>query len=218
MFKRGYVCSHSLLASSRFTVGHAREPEERRSPRTVPGTCPYSQRRCRLCSGAAMHAAFMVHTGRACGLNIHFRRLFESNLHLVVFCRNSGGTSVLHAVWCGVEVHLSLLCPLFLASGFRYANIPFEPFLRPHLRHAPLQECAALQPAMLDFLQRKGRVLRKMGALTRAAEAVDSARMLDKADRYMNSKVRRKRTVLCASGRFVPWCCTVSRRKASTVW
>ncbi|CAM9940380.1 unnamed protein product [Ectocarpus sp. 4 AP-2014] len=41
---------------------------------------------------------------------------------------------------------------------------------------------------MLDFLQRKGRVLRKMGALTRAAEAVDSARMLDKADRYMNSK------------------------------
>ncbi|CBN77876.1 acetyltransferase 1-like [Ectocarpus siliculosus] len=51
-----------------------------------------------------------------------------------------------------------------------------------------LEECAALQPTMLDFLQRKGRVLRKMGALTRAAEAVDSARMLDKADRYMNSK------------------------------
>lgn len=59
------------------------------------------------------------------------------------------------------------------------------------------QECAALQRTMLDFLQRKGRVLRKMGALTRAAETVDSARMLDKADRYMNSKVRRKFTVLC---------------------
>lgn len=52
-----------------------------------------------------------------------------------------------------------------------------------------LQECVALQPSMLDFMQRRGRVLKKMGALTRAAEAVDAARQLDKADRYMNSKV-----------------------------
>lgn len=29
-----------------------------------------------------------------------------------------------------------------------------------------------------------------MGAFTRAAEVVDKARQLDKADRYMNSKVR----------------------------
>lgn len=43
---------------------------------------------------------------------------------------------------------------------------------------------------MLDFMQRKGRVLKKMGAVTKAAEAVDAARLLDKADRYMNSKVR----------------------------
>ncbi|CAN0411602.1 unnamed protein product, partial [Hapterophycus canaliculatus] len=41
---------------------------------------------------------------------------------------------------------------------------------------------------MLEFMQRKGRVLKKMGAVTRAAEAVDAARLLDKADRYMNSK------------------------------
>ncbi|CAN0337400.1 unnamed protein product, partial [Laminaria digitata] len=41
---------------------------------------------------------------------------------------------------------------------------------------------------MLDFMQRRGRVLKKMGALTMAAGAVDSARELDKADRYMNSK------------------------------
>lgn len=52
------------------------------------------------------------------------------------------------------------------------------------------QECLALQPSMLDFMQRKGRVLKKMGATTKAAEAVDAARLLDKADRYMNSKVR----------------------------
>lgn len=51
------------------------------------------------------------------------------------------------------------------------------------------QECIALQPTMLDFMQRRGRVLKKMGAFTRAAEAVDGARQLDKADRYMNSKV-----------------------------
>ena len=43
---------------------------------------------------------------------------------------------------------------------------------------------------MLDFMLRQGRVLKKMGALTRAAEVVDAARQLDKADRYMNSKVR----------------------------
>lgn len=53
-----------------------------------------------------------------------------------------------------------------------------------------VQECSALQPTMLDFMQRKGRVLKKMGAVTKAAEAVDAARLLDKADRYMNSKVR----------------------------
>eukprot|EP00752_Nemacystus_decipiens_P006712 g6035.t1 len=51
-----------------------------------------------------------------------------------------------------------------------------------------LDECSALQPSMLDFMQRKGRVLKKMGAFTKAAEAVDAARLLDKADRYMNSK------------------------------
>eukprot|EP00903_Cladosiphon_okamuranus_P008678 g8317.t1 len=51
-----------------------------------------------------------------------------------------------------------------------------------------LDECSELQPSMLDFMQRKGRVLKKMGALTKAAEAVDAARLLDKADRYMNSK------------------------------
>lgn len=49
--------------------------------------------------------------------------------------------------------------------------------------------CAALKPSELDFIQRRGRVLKKMGAFTKAAEAVDSARQLDKADRYMNSKV-----------------------------
>lgn len=53
----------------------------------------------------------------------------------------------------------------------------------------PAQECVTLQPSMLDFMQRRGRVLKKMGALTMAAGAVDSARELDKADRYMNSKV-----------------------------
>lgn len=42
---------------------------------------------------------------------------------------------------------------------------------------------------MLDFMQRRGRVLRKMGAFGKAAEALDGARQLDKADRYMNSKV-----------------------------
>lgn len=42
---------------------------------------------------------------------------------------------------------------------------------------------------MLDFMQRRGRVLKKMGALTSAAEVVDAARQMDKADRYMNSKV-----------------------------
>lgn len=51
------------------------------------------------------------------------------------------------------------------------------------------QEALRIQPDMLDLMQRKGRILKKMGALTRAAEVVDKARQLDKADRYMNSKV-----------------------------
>lgn len=46
-----------------------------------------------------------------------------------------------------------------------------------------------LQPNMLDSMQRRGRVLKKMGAFRKAAEAVDGARVLDTADRYMNSKV-----------------------------
>lgn len=52
-----------------------------------------------------------------------------------------------------------------------------------------VQECSALKPSMLDFMQRKGRVLKKMGAVSKAAEVVNAARLLDKADRYMNSKV-----------------------------
>lgn len=46
-----------------------------------------------------------------------------------------------------------------------------------------------LLPTTLDFMQRRARVLKKMGARTKAAGVMDEARQLDKADRYMNSKV-----------------------------
>lgn len=110
---------------------------------------------------------------------------------------------MLHVLWCGVRflwyVYHFTVPSFWPPVSSMHAFLPNPSSDRtPSERTPPPQECAALQPTMLDFLQRKGRVLRKMGALTRAAETVDSARMLDKADRYMNSKVRRQRTVLCA--------------------
>ena len=78
---------------------------------------------------------------------------------------------------------------MFCSHFLLFTRTPRSPLFCNAPSPPPSQECVTLQPSMLDFMQRRGRVLKKMGALTMAAGAVDSARELDKADRYMNSKV-----------------------------
>ncbi len=50
------------------------------------------------------------------------------------------------------------------------------------------EECISLGPTVTEVIQRKARVLKKMGAYNSAAGVMDSARKLDLSDKYLNNK------------------------------
>ncbi|CAM9754442.1 unnamed protein product, partial [Discosporangium mesarthrocarpum] len=53
---------------------------------------------------------------------------------------------------------------------------------------ATVERCMTRSPRSLDFPQRRGRILKKMGAIDEAARVMDEVREMDLADRYINSK------------------------------
>jgi tetratricopeptide (TPR) repeat protein len=51
-----------------------------------------------------------------------------------------------------------------------------------------IDKCITQQPKLLDFFQRKARILKHMGDLSQAADVMVQGRKLDLADRYINNK------------------------------
>ncbi|CAI5716583.1 unnamed protein product [Peronospora effusa] len=51
-----------------------------------------------------------------------------------------------------------------------------------------VEKCIEQKPTLLDFLQRKARILKHMGDLNKAADVMVEGRKLDLADRYINNK------------------------------
>ncbi|CAM9558060.1 unnamed protein product, partial [Phaeothamnion confervicola] len=51
-----------------------------------------------------------------------------------------------------------------------------------------VEACLEHTPTAVDLYHRKARLLKKSGALSRAASVMDAARRLDKSDRYVNNK------------------------------
>ncbi|KAI9912420.1 hypothetical protein PsorP6_005219 [Peronosclerospora sorghi] len=51
-----------------------------------------------------------------------------------------------------------------------------------------IEKCIKKEPTMLDFFQRKARILKHMGYLNEAANVMVDGRKLDLADRYINNK------------------------------
>lgn len=51
-----------------------------------------------------------------------------------------------------------------------------------------IEKCLTQKPTLLDFYQRKARILKHMGDLTTAADVMVEGRKLDLADRYINNK------------------------------
>ncbi|KAL4133438.1 hypothetical protein PRIC2_003755 [Phytophthora ramorum] len=51
-----------------------------------------------------------------------------------------------------------------------------------------IEECIKQEPSLLDFFQRKARILKHMGDLNQAADVMVEGRKLDLADRYINNK------------------------------
>ncbi|CAI5744760.1 unnamed protein product [Peronospora destructor] len=51
-----------------------------------------------------------------------------------------------------------------------------------------VEKCIKQKPTLLDFLQRKARILKHMGDLNKAADVMVEGRKLDLADRYINNK------------------------------
>ena len=51
-----------------------------------------------------------------------------------------------------------------------------------------IDECAALMPTAVEVYEKRGRLLKKSGDVDAAAVAMDEARRLDLADRYINNK------------------------------
>lgn len=53
---------------------------------------------------------------------------------------------------------------------------------------ATIDECVAHTPSAVDFYEKRARLLKRSGEVAEAAEAMDRARQLDLADRYINNK------------------------------
>ncbi|KAG7377203.1 N-alpha-acetyltransferase 15, NatA auxiliary subunit [Phytophthora pseudosyringae] len=51
-----------------------------------------------------------------------------------------------------------------------------------------IEKCITQEPTLLDFFQRKARILKHMGDLNKAADVMVEGRKLDLADRYINNK------------------------------
>ncbi|KAE8915082.1 N-terminal acetyltransferase A complex auxiliary subunit [Phytophthora fragariae] len=51
-----------------------------------------------------------------------------------------------------------------------------------------IEKCITQKPTLLDFFQRKARILKHMGDLNKAADVMVEGRKLDLADRYINNK------------------------------
>lgn len=51
-----------------------------------------------------------------------------------------------------------------------------------------IEKCIKQEPTLLDFFQRKARILKHMGDLNKAADVMVEGRKLDLADRYINNK------------------------------
>lgn len=51
-----------------------------------------------------------------------------------------------------------------------------------------IDECIERSPTTLDFLQRKGKIVKHLGCKSSAADLVDMGRKIDLADRYINNK------------------------------
>ncbi|KAG2780912.1 hypothetical protein JG687_00002191 [Phytophthora cactorum] len=51
-----------------------------------------------------------------------------------------------------------------------------------------IEKCIKQEPSLLDFFQRKARILKHMGDLNKAADVMVEGRKLDLADRYINNK------------------------------
>ncbi|CAI5743080.1 unnamed protein product [Hyaloperonospora brassicae] len=51
-----------------------------------------------------------------------------------------------------------------------------------------IEKCIEQEPTLLDFFQRKARILKHMGDLNKAADVMVEGRKLDLADRYINNK------------------------------
>ncbi|ETP28747.1 hypothetical protein F442_21980 [Phytophthora nicotianae P10297] len=51
-----------------------------------------------------------------------------------------------------------------------------------------IEKCIKQEPTLLDFCQRKARILKHMGDLNKAADVMVEGRKLDLADRYINNK------------------------------
>lgn len=51
-----------------------------------------------------------------------------------------------------------------------------------------IEACLRHTPTAIDMLQRKARLLKKLGDVTTAADVINEARLLDLADRYVNNK------------------------------
>ncbi|KAG1697102.1 hypothetical protein DVH05_017488 [Phytophthora capsici] len=51
-----------------------------------------------------------------------------------------------------------------------------------------IEKCIKQEPTLLDFYQRKARILKHMGDLNKAADVMVEGRKLDLADRYINNK------------------------------
>ncbi len=73
-------------------------------------------------------------------------------------------------------------------SAMYLKSMVLEKFGRLNESLALAEECISLAPTITEVLQRKARVLKKMGAYSCAADVMESASKLDPSDRYLNNK------------------------------
>ena len=81
-----------------------------------------------------------------------------------------------------VEAPAALLWTMYLAAQH------FDRCEKADVALEWIEKCISHTPTILDFYQRKARILKHMGDLQNAANVMVEARLLDLADRYINNK------------------------------